>query len=203
MSQRLHLRTALSMGTSVLQSARAAISLPRRLKTCGRKAARPSFCCHRCFVLPFHQVLFTSIEFKNVTVYQYLPAGNTQEIRSIYEFYGSLDISDYDLRTPLHVAVSLGKLDMVTFLLSLNVPTSPVDRWGVTPLWSALCEGKKEIAQVLRSRGGEIKQSYQAVIVISSVNCYNFFSNLLFQGCFFFVLSCRQPIHCSAASSSS
>jgi hypothetical protein len=93
---------------------------------------------------------------------------------------------------------------MVTFLLSLNVPTSPVDRWGVTPLWSALCEGKKEIAQVLRSRGGEINQSHQAVIVISCVNCDYFSSNLIFfQGCFFFVLSCRQPIHCSAASSSS
>jgi ankyrin repeat protein len=87
------------------------------------------------------------------------PSGNTQEIRSIYAHYGSLDISDYDLRTPLHVAVSLGKLDMVTFLLSLNVPISPVDRWGVTPLWSAVCEGKKDIAQLLRGRGGEIKQS--------------------------------------------
>jgi len=29
----------------------------------------------------------------------------------------------------------------------------------MTPLWSAVCEGKKDIAQVLRSRGGEIKQS--------------------------------------------
>jgi hypothetical protein len=48
---------------------------------------------------------------------------------------------------------------MVTFLLSLNVPVSPVDRWGMTPLWSAVCDGKKDIAQALRSRGGEIKQS--------------------------------------------
>jgi ankyrin repeat protein len=78
-----------------------------------------------------------------------------------------LDIADYDLRTPLHVAVSLGKLDMVTFLLSLNVPASPIDRWGVTPLWSAICEGKKEICHVLLSRGGEIKQSNQAVNVCS------------------------------------
>ncbi len=52
---------------------------------------------------------------------------------------------------------------MVTFLLSLNVPVSPVDRWGITPLWSAVCDGKKDIAQALRNRGGEIKQSNQTV----------------------------------------
>ena len=98
-----------------------------------------------------------------------LLAGSTQQIRSIYEQYGSVDIADYDFRTPLHVAVSLGSLEMVTFLLSLNVPASPTDRWGVTPLWSAICEGKKDIAHVLLSRGGDIKQSSQKVTARSTI----------------------------------
>ncbi len=126
------------------------------------------------------------------------PSGNTQEIRSIYSHYGSLDISDYDFRTPLHVAVSLGKLDMVTFLLSLNVPVSPVDRWGMTPLWSAVCDGKKDIAQVLRSRGGEIKQSNQTVAspLLSPIS-----TGFLIHapGCRLLVLPGQRSLQCPAA----
>ena len=188
----------------MLRSPKAHLSLPRRLKTCGPKAARPSFCCPLCFVLPFHQVPSSLVcDCLNSLCADFFLAGNTQEIRSIYEHYGSLEISDYDLRTPLHVAVSLGKLDMVTFLLSLNVPASPVDRWGATPLWSALCEGKKDICQVLRSRGGEIKQSNQAVTFNRDQSSMTLLNSYYFQGGFFFVLPCQQPFYRPAASSSS
>jgi hypothetical protein len=60
---------------------------------------------------------------------------------------------------------------MVKFLLSLNVPASPVDRWGITPLWSAICEGSKEIAKVLRTHGAEIKQPSQTVAVLQFFVC--------------------------------
>ena len=90
------------------------------------------------------------------------------------------------------MAVSLGKLDMVTFLLSLNVPASPVDRWGATPLWSAICEGKKEISQVLRSRGGETKQSSQAVAEPIASKVERLPPSDTPSGGFLFVLS-RQP----------
>jgi hypothetical protein len=160
------------------------------------------------FLLP--SLLCSAVSSGAVLIYLQVPVysltsaeGNTQEIRNIYEHYGSMDISDYDLRTPLHVAVSLGKIDMVTFLLSLNVPASPVDRWGATPLWSALCEGKKEISQVLRSRGGEIKQSSQAVTFNRDKSSMAHLNSYFFQGGFFFVLACQQPFHCPAASSSS
>jgi len=113
-----------------------------------------------------------------------------------------VDIADYDFRTPLHVAVSLGNIEMVKFLLSLNVPASPIDRWGVTPLWNAICEGKKDIAQVLRSHGGEIKQSSQKVTsdtCLSTVNLLLVLAPAATSHSYFKVAS----FLCSLASSSS
>jgi len=42
---------------------------------------------------------------------------------------------DYDARTPLHIAAACGKLNVVKYLIETSeVPHSPRDRWGATPL---------------------------------------------------------------------
>lgn len=46
----------------------------------------------------------------------------------------SLNEGDYDMRTPLHVAVSSGHIDVIKYLLSIGVDINCKDRWGSTPL---------------------------------------------------------------------
>jgi serine/threonine protein kinase len=51
--------------------------------------------------------------------------------------------SDYDKRTPLHLAASEGLLEVVTFLIEeAGAHHSPIDRWGGTPLSDALRAGR-------------------------------------------------------------
>ena len=50
-----------------------------------------------------------------------------------------VDSSDYDHRTPLHLAASEGLLPVVVFLLEdAGAEHSPTDRWGGTPLDDAV-----------------------------------------------------------------
>jgi len=46
-----------------------------------------------------------------------------------------MSVSDFDGRTPLHLAAAEGHYECVKFLLqSCDVPPEPTDRWGFTPL---------------------------------------------------------------------
>ena len=61
--------------------------------------------------------------------------------------------SDYDLRTALHLAASEGYGKIVSFLIDdAGAETSPVDRWGGTPLDDAIRSDKQETAAILRER---------------------------------------------------
>jgi glutaminase len=62
-----------------------------------------------------------------------------------YAIRTRLDVADYDLRTPLHLAASEGHADVVRFLLGRNVPAAPLDRWGHTPAQDAERGGHGEV----------------------------------------------------------
>mmetsp|Transcript_7735 Transcript_7735/g.11747 ORF Transcript_7735/g.11747 Transcript_7735/m.11747 type:complete len:312 (+) Transcript_7735:1-936(+) len=56
---------------------------------------------------------------------------------------------DYDGRTCMHVAASMGNVSMVEFLLRKGVDPNHRDRWGGTPLSDAAREGHENVAEVL------------------------------------------------------
>ncbi|KAL1521874.1 hypothetical protein AB1Y20_021525 [Prymnesium parvum] len=64
--------------------------------------------------------------------------------------------ADYDGRTPLHLAASLGNMSLVTFLIKRNAKVDVVDRWGGTPLRDAVREAHKEVASYIRMAGGTL-----------------------------------------------
>ena len=61
-----------------------------------------------------------------------------------------MNASDYDGRTPLHLAAAEGHEHCVRFLLSkCQVDPAPTDRWGFTPLSEAERSGHLETRRLL------------------------------------------------------
>eukprot|EP01065_Artemidia_motanka_P042811 TRINITY_DN57_c0_g3_i1.p1 TRINITY_DN57_c0_g3~~TRINITY_DN57_c0_g3_i1.p1 ORF type:complete len:751 (+),score=204.23 TRINITY_DN57_c0_g3_i1:55-2307(+) len=77
--------------------------------------------------------------------------------------------SDYDNRTPLHLAASEGALEVVKYLCQAGAAVNAEDRWGGTPLADALRHGHHSVALYLRSQGGRsmgMKARYGAVFML-------------------------------------
>lgn len=64
--------------------------------------------------------------------------------------------SDYDKRTPLHLASSEGCYSVVSWLLSQGVEVNPVDRFKRTPLEDAVRADHGEVATILVQAGGKV-----------------------------------------------
>jgi len=64
--------------------------------------------------------------------------------------------SDYDLRTPLHLAACNGHLNIVKFLVEnvVGININCIDRWGGTPYDDSLREKQDEVSAYLKSVGG-------------------------------------------------
>ena len=58
-------------------------------------------------------------------------------------------IAGYDGRTPLHTAVERGQREVVELLLRAGADADYADRWGVSPLWSAILMSDKTLTALL------------------------------------------------------
>lgn len=65
-----------------------------------------------------------------------------------------LDAADYDGRTPLHLAASDGRFEVVDYLLKSGVDPTPVDRWGGIPIDDARRSGHDRVTQLLDLAAG-------------------------------------------------
>lgn len=75
--------------------------------------------------------------------------GDMEGISRLFNSGVDLTKGDYDQRTPLHLAAAAGHVNVVQYLiLQCEVPHSPRDRWGATPLNDAK---KPEIVEFLVS----------------------------------------------------
>ena len=72
------------------------------------------------------------------------------ELRKLVDDGADVNISNYDVRTPIHIAASEGQLEVVRYLIEeLQCQISPQDRWGNTPLDDARRSGHEETAAYL------------------------------------------------------
>ena len=70
-----------------------------------------------------------------------------------------VDQSDYDLRTPLHLAVCENRLDSTAFLIAHGADVHAKDRWGRTPVDEASTLGEEPMMELLSKASNFIEQS--------------------------------------------
>lgn len=80
--------------------------------------------------------------------------GEMAAIRRLVAQGISLDSTDYDDRTALHLAAAEGHLEIVTYFLTHGALVNPTDRWGNTPLDEALRHTQQGTAVLLAEAGG-------------------------------------------------
>eukprot|EP01134_Creolimax_fragrantissima_P004934 CFRG4934T1 len=83
-------------------------------------------------------------------------AGRLNEIRLMVQEGASVNVCDYDKRTPLHLAASEGYLEIVKFLVSCGAEVNAEDRWGGTPYSDAVRNCHSGPAGVLEAAGGQM-----------------------------------------------
>ena len=65
-------------------------------------------------------------------------------------------MSDYDGRTPLHVACAEGHSHVVQYLLELGAPVHVRDRYGDSPLDDAITFRRADVIRMLRQTGSHL-----------------------------------------------
>ena len=75
--------------------------------------------------------------------------GDLEALRRSVARGATIDVVDYDLRTPMHLAAAEGHREIVEVLLAQGAAADPRDRWGSTPLDEATQNGHDDVAQVL------------------------------------------------------
>ena len=78
--------------------------------------------------------------------------GKLETVGLLLECGCNVNAADYDARTCLHLAASVGNLPICQLLLDRGADVNRQDRWGGTPLRDAVREGRKEVAV----RGGAV-----------------------------------------------
>ena len=95
--------------------------------------------------------------------------GNLKRLKRVLErskkTITSENFSDYDNRTPLHVAASEGSFAVADWLVKSGVTINPVDRWGSTPLESAVYGNHSDLVKMLAKNGAKIKDRVSGTFV--------------------------------------
>eukprot|EP00931_Biecheleriopsis_adriatica_P117169 TRINITY_DN92708_c0_g1_i1.p1 TRINITY_DN92708_c0_g1~~TRINITY_DN92708_c0_g1_i1.p1 ORF type:complete len:630 (+),score=76.77 TRINITY_DN92708_c0_g1_i1:25-1914(+) len=85
--------------------------------------------------------------------------GDLPELQAMLRDGVSADQTDYDRRTPLHLACCEGQAEAARFLLEQRADINAVDRFGRTPLNSAIASQNVELVEHIRDRNGVLGES--------------------------------------------
>jgi len=87
------------------------------------------------------------------------------QIKRFLRFGMSVNAADYDQRTPLHIAASVGSLETVELLLEWKAEINATDRFGSSPLLDAVRHRNKNVCECLLRHGGELLGSNVGVML--------------------------------------
>ena len=82
----------------------------------------------------------------------YAAKGDIESIKLLTSCGCDVQSGDYDSRTCLHLAASVGNAQITHHLLDCGADVNSKDRWGGTPLADAIREGHLELAKVRDGR---------------------------------------------------
>ncbi|KAJ1258843.1 hypothetical protein BS78_10G106400 [Paspalum vaginatum] len=82
--------------------------------------------------------------------------GDLQQLKSLIRAGADPKNTDYDGRSPLHLAASRGYEDVVQFLISEGVDINHTDQFGNTPLLEAVKQGHERVAALLFAKGAKL-----------------------------------------------
>ncbi|ELU00495.1 hypothetical protein CAPTEDRAFT_167074 [Capitella teleta] len=82
--------------------------------------------------------------------------GNIDALEQLRHAGATFNLSDYDGRTPLHIAASEGHTDTVHYLLDWGAPVHLRDRYGHAPLDDAVRFDKIEVIKLLTAAGAHL-----------------------------------------------
>ena len=78
---------------------------------------------------------------------------DTATIKDLHKYGVSVNVQDYDGRSPLHLAASTGHADVVKLLLELGADIGIKDRFGGRPLDDATRERRYDCMKVRGASG--------------------------------------------------
>ena len=84
---------------------------------------------------------------------EFARAGDVERVKMLLDCGCDANAADYDKRTCLHLACSVGNLRVVQQLVEHGVDVNAQDRWGGTGLADASREGHREISEFLLQNG--------------------------------------------------
>ncbi|CAN6208081.1 unnamed protein product [Urochloa humidicola] len=82
--------------------------------------------------------------------------GDLNQLKSLIRAGADPKNTDYDGRTPLHLAASRGYEDVVQFLIGEGVDINLADQFGNTPLLEAVKQGHERVAALLFGKGAKL-----------------------------------------------
>ncbi|XP_008795354.1 potassium channel KOR1 isoform X2 [Phoenix dactylifera] len=82
--------------------------------------------------------------------------GDLHHLKGLIQAGADPNKTDYDGRSPLHLAAARGHEDITLFLIQEGVDINLSDNFGNTPLFEAIKDGHDRVASLLFSRGAQL-----------------------------------------------
>lgn len=89
--------------------------------------------------------------------------GLLEKLRNTILCGANVNVADYDMRTPLHLAAAEGRLPCAQLLVDSGADVNAKDRFGATPLREAILFQHLDLARMLCTRGGTLGLDESAV----------------------------------------
>lgn len=96
------------------------------------------------------------VNIENLELLHYCARGDVEAVRHRITGAGKAAVTDYDNRTPLHLACSEGHVDIAEVLLVNGASPEAVDRKNRTPVDDAISNGRRGVLRLLKRYGAQV-----------------------------------------------